>query len=104
METSRFICCDFSMTDSAKSQTAFLSSNFSSFTFGNRQIRFRTSSKLNRYMEVRKWDAGYLVVIADYQTLGLTEEYIDMVSILNELYFDTEKFLESIKEVKIHYE
>lgn len=55
-------------------------------------------------MEVRKWDAGYLVVIADYQTLGLTEEYIDMVSILNELYFDTEKFLEPIKEVKIHYE
>ena len=94
------------MTDSAKFQTAFLSSsgNFSSFTFGNRQIRFRTSSKLSRYVEVRKWDAGYLVVIADYQTLGLTEEYIDMVSILNELYFDTEKFLEPIKEVKIHYE
>ncbi len=94
------------MFHTANSQTAFLSNkgNYSSFAYGNKEIRFRTSSKLNRYTEVRKWDNGYLVVMADYQTLGLTEEYIDMTSILNELYFDTKKFLEPIKEVKIRYE
>ena len=82
------------MCDIAKTQTAFLTNNgnYSSFVFGDKEIRFRTSAKLNRYTEVRKWDAGYLVVMADYQTLGLTEEYIDMVSILNELYFDTKNY------------
>lgn len=87
-------------------QTAFLSSkgNYTSFTVGDKEIRFRTSSRLNKYTEVRTWDAGYLVVVADYQTLGLTEEYIDMVSILNDLYFDAQKFLTPIQEVKIRYE
>ena len=87
-------------------QTAFLSSkgNYTSFIVGDKEIRFRTSSKLNKYTEVRTWDAGYLVVVADYQTLGLTEEYIDMVSILNDLYFDAQKFLAPIQEVKIRYE
>lgn len=94
------------MADTAKTQTAFLSNkgNYTAFAFGDKEIRFRTSSKLNKYTEVRKWDNGYLVVMADYQTLGLTEEYIDMTSILNELYFDAQKFLNPIKEVQIKYD
>ncbi|MBQ7159710.1 MAG: hypothetical protein IJS09_09885 [Treponema sp.] len=94
------------MHNSSEAKTAFLKSsgNYTYFTVGDKEIRFRTSSKLNRYTEVRKWDAGYLVVMADYQTLGITEEYIDMVSILNELYFDAHAFLAPIKEVRIKYE
>lgn len=94
------------MATPTKKLTAFLSNsgNYTHFAAGDTVIRFRTSSKLNKYTEVRKWDAGYLVVMADYETLGLTEEYIDLVSILKDLFFDVEKFINPIKEVKIRYD
>ena len=41
-------------------------------------IRFRTSEALKKYTEVKTWDNGYIVVMADYEKLGLTEEYIDL--------------------------
>ena len=43
------------------------------------------------------------MVMADYEKLGLTEEYIDLNSILEELYFDEKEFLKSIKEVRVEY-
>jgi sulfur relay (sulfurtransferase) DsrC/TusE family protein len=76
---------------------------YSSFNFRDCEIKFRTSEALNKYVEIKQWDNGYLVVIADYKNLGLTEEYIDLSTILRELYFDEEKFLKHIKEVKIEY-
>lgn len=76
---------------------------YSSFSFGDFLIRFRTSDALKKYTQVKKWDNGYLVVTADYRNLGLTEEYIDMNSILKELHLDDKKILASIKEVKIEY-
>lgn len=76
---------------------------YSSFSFGDFLIRFRTSDALKKYTQVKKWDNGYLVVTADYRNLGLTEEYIDMNSILKELHLDDKKILAPIKEVKIEY-
>ena len=32
------------------------------------------------------------------------EEYIDLVPVLNNLYFDTNKVLDSIKKVKVQYD
>ena len=83
---------------------AILSSKgkYSSFSYGDYVIRFRTSEALKRYTEVKAWDKGYLVVTADYTQLGPTEEYIDLSSILNELLLEKD-FLSTIQEVRIEY-
>lgn len=86
---------------------ATLSSNgdFTIFTFGTHTIRFRTSPRLVKYTSVKEWDRGYLVVDALYSNIPhVQEEYIDLVPILNNLYFDAERELAPIKEVSIHYE
>ncbi len=85
-------------------RTAYLSSNGSvtRFAFGGRSIRFRTPGSLERYLRVKTWDKGYLVVDAAYRGLpGATEEYIDLVPILQNLYMDPEEFLSPIEEVDV---
>lgn len=73
------------------------------FIFKNQVIRFMTSSKLERYTEVKEWDKGYLIVMAKYKNLNEIEEYIDLVPILQNLYYDVGEFLAPIKEVRIDY-
>ena len=72
-----------------------------SFRYGGYNIRFRTSLVLKRYIQVKEWDQGYLIVTADYDGIGLTEEYIDLVPILRNLYIDPDKFLNDIDVVTI---
>lgn len=74
---------------------------YSIFSFRDKQIKFRTSTKLKKYLQVKEWDNGYLVVDVDYSTLGRTEEYVDITSILQDLYIDPEAFLKPIKGVRI---
>lgn len=87
------------------SHTATLSSanGLTSFSFGPRCIRFKTPKRLERYTDVREWDDGYLVVGAHYQGLPETEEYIDLVPILENLYISPEEFLAPIQRVEIDY-
>lgn len=49
-------------------KTAILSScgNMTSFTVGDRVIRFRTSDHIVRYEKVTKWDNGYIECLATY--------------------------------------
>ena len=70
------------------------------FQFNNDVIRFMTSARLERYTKIVEWDHGYLVVMAKYKNIGEVEEYIDLIPILDKLYYE---FLEPIKEVKIDY-
>lgn len=77
--------------------------NYTIFEFNGHIIRFMTSSRLERYTRVVTWDNGYLVVMAKYQNLNEIEEYIDLTSILKNLYYDVEEFLKPIKEVRIDY-
>lgn len=76
---------------------------YSVFTFRDKSIKFRTSTKLKKYLRVKEWDNGYLVVDVDYSSLGETEEYVDIKSILNDLYIDEQKFLKPIKGVVIDH-
>ena len=78
--------------------------DMTSFKFGNYHIRSRTPSRLQRYTEVKEWDHAYIVVTADYDGIGLTEEYIDLLPILENLYIDPQTFLKPIKSVKIEYD
>ena len=70
---------------------------FGIFQFNNDIIRFMTSARLERYTKIVEWDHGYLVVMAKYKNIGEVEEYIDLIPILDKLYYDVDKFLEPIK-------
>lgn len=87
------------------SSEAFLSNDgdMTSFRYGNNNIRFRTPKRLKRFTEVKEWDNGYIVVMADYEGIGETEEYIDLLPILKNLYINPTTFLKPIKSVKIDY-
>ena len=71
------------------------------FEFNGQKIRFVTSKKLEKYTKIIEWDNGYLVVMAKYQGIPEVEEYIDLIPILEMLYYDVNSFLSPIKEVKI---
>lgn len=75
--------------------------DMTSFRYADYNIRFRTPSILKRYVEIKSWDEGYIVVTADYDGIGLTEEYIDLVPILKNLYINPKTFLKNIQSVKI---
>ena len=93
------------MNKESLSSVALLSNDgdMTSFRYGNSNIRFRSPKCLKRYTEVKEWDKGYIVVMADYEDLGETEEYIDLLPILKNLYINPETFLKPIKSVKIDY-
>ena len=90
----------------ASSNEAILSSSdgFTAFSFGGYHIRFKAPYSLERYVDVVKWDDGYLVVLAKYNhNAEPEEEYIDLKPILEGLYIDSETFLKPIKKVRIDY-
>lgn len=71
------------------------------FEYKKEKIKFMTSKRLERYTKILEWDHGYLVVMAKYHGLDEVEEYIDLIPILDNLYYDVDEFLTPIKEVKI---
>ena len=88
------------------SHEAILSSGggYTAFSYGGYNIRFRAPYSLERYVDVLKWDNGYLVVLAKYRhNAELEEEYIDLKPILDGLYIDSASFLEPIKSVRVAY-
>ena len=87
-------------------ETAYLSHNgkYTSFMFEDLNIRFMTSSRLNKYIEVKKWNKGYIVVMANYLKVGTVEDYIDLRPILDNLNIDKELFLNPIRKVEIKYD
>lgn len=89
-----------------KGHEAILSNaeGFTAFSFGGYNIRFRAPYSLERYVDVLKWDDGYLVVLAKYSHNSKPEEeYIDLKPILDGLYIDSAAFLKPIKSVRIAY-
>ncbi len=87
-------------------QEAVLSNagGFSAFSFGGYNIRFKAPYSLERYVDVVKWEDGYLVVLAKYShNVEPEEEYIDLKPILESLYIDSDAFLKQIKNVRIAY-
>jgi hypothetical protein len=72
------------------------------FQYENYTIRFKAPYSLEGFTAVKKWDAGYLVVMAKYtHNQESEEEYIDLIPILENLYISPQDFLKPIKEVKI---
>ena len=77
---------------------------YTTFTFGEVTLTFRTCDNLDRYTKMLKWENGYLEVMAKYRNSNEEiVEYIDLEPILNDLYMDKEEFLNPIKGVRIEY-
>lgn len=89
--------------NTAKAKQAILSNQgeMTSFKYAGYNIRFRSPKILKKYTEVKTWDDGYLVVMADYEGIGITEEYIDLIPILQNLYINPKTFLKNIRTIKI---
>ena len=86
--------------------TAVLSSfpDYTTFSFNGTTLTFRTCSGLERYTAVKRWNNGYLEVMAKYfHCPEEIEEYIDLRPMLDNLYMDAQAFLSPIKGVKIQY-
>lgn len=86
---------------------AILSSKnqYTIFQFGQDTFRFKSPYSLEYYSEIREWDHGYIVVMAKYRHDDeLIEEYIDLVPLLEDLYYDANAYLNQIKEVRIQYD
>ena len=76
--------------------------NYTVFQYGNHVIRFVAPYCLEYYTEVKEWDKGYIAAMVKYSHNQMPEEeYIDLVPILQHLYFDVDEFLEPIKGVKV---
>ncbi|MCQ2368172.1 MAG: hypothetical protein MJ109_04065 [Kiritimatiellae bacterium] len=88
-----------------KTNLAILSNkrDMSSFTYEGRTIRFRTSPRLTRYNRVLSWENGFIEVMAQYGDMEV-EEYVDLVSILENLYIDPASYLAPIKKVEVSYD
>ena len=84
---------------------AYLSSQgkYTSFTVGDKVLRFRTSHNLVRYERVKEWDKGYIVVDATYHKAGTVEDYIDLIPILENLRIEPESFFGDVESVEIKY-
>ena len=90
-----------------KSNEAYLSndSQYTIFRYDKYIIRFLAPYSLERYTTVKEWDNGYLVVMAKYtHNNDVEEEYIDLVPILKNLYFDADNFLKPIEKVSVLYD
>lgn len=86
---------------------ALLSSeqDYTIFRYGNYTIRFKAPYSLERYTDVKEWDHGYIVAMAKYKHNEVPEEeYIDLIPVLKDLYFDADAFLDPIREVKVSYD
>ena len=71
------------------------------FTGGGLAIRFRAPYSLRRYIRVKEWDRGYLVVNTIAHSPEPVEKYIDLVLVLEDLYIDPADYLPRIREVVV---
>ena len=74
---------------------------YSKFAFDGTVITFIHSKDLVRYLEVKEWDKGYLVVKCLGKVKGEYEDYIDLSYILQNLYMDPDRSLNDINGVVI---
>lgn len=78
------------------------------FNIGREVIKFVTSENLCRYVKVKEYDRGYIVVDAEYKNprtseRKIVEEYIDMEFIMTDLGVKAD-VLKQIGEVQIRQE
>lgn len=76
---------------------------YSMFSYKGKTITFMHGKDLLRYLRVKEWSEGYLVVDCLGTVKGQYEDYIDMPFILENLYMDPRAYLSGIQGVTIQY-
>lgn len=90
------------MADKNGTATLGCNAGYTVFSGGGATIRFRAPCSLRRYIRVKEWDRGYLVVDAEYaHSPEPVEEYIDLVPILEDLYIVPADYLPRVREVVV---
>ena len=77
------------------------SGRYTTFEWNNKIITFLHGKDLIKYLSVREWDDGYMVVDCLGKIKGEYEDYIDLPYILEKLYMDPQKYLAGVKGVRI---
>ena len=76
---------------------------YSMFSFKGKTITFMHGKDLRKYLRVKEWNDGYLVVDCLGTVKGQYEDYIDMPYILENLYMDPRSYLCGMQGVTIQY-
>ena len=76
-----------------------ISGQYSKFSYKDRTITFLHGKDLMKYLTVKEWDNGYLVVDCQGKIKGIYEDYIDLNYILENLYMDPNIYLKNVKGV-----
>ena len=74
---------------------------YTKFTFKGKTITFMHGKDLVKYLQVKEWKDGYLVVDCFGKVKGQYEDYIDLPYILKNLYMDPEAYLSGLEGVTI---
>ena len=74
---------------------------YTKFAYNDVVITFLHGKDLIKYLAVKEWDKGYLVVECLGKVKGEYEDYIDLAYIMENLYMDPEESLRDVKEVVI---
>lgn len=76
---------------------------YTKFACNDLVITFMHGKDLIKYLSVKEWDKGYLVVECLGKVKGEYEDYIDLAYIMENLYMDPEESLRGVKAVVIDY-
>ena len=77
---------------------------YTHFVYNGKTITFMHGKDLLKYLRVKQWQNGYLVIDCLGRVKGRYEDYIDMPYILERLYMDPETYLHEMQGVKIQDE
>ena len=82
---------------------AYLSNEgkYTFFRVGKYIFKFRTSERLVKYVSVKEWDDGYIVVDCLHDKLGIVEDYIDLIPMMENLFLDAKEILSPVRKVEI---
>ena len=76
---------------------------YTQFAYNDIVIKFMHGKDHIKYLAVKEWDNGYLVVECLGKTKGEYEEYIDLSYIFENLYMAPEEYLRDVKGVVIDH-
>lgn len=76
---------------------------YTKFIYNGKTITFMHGKDLLKYLRVKEWKDGYLVVDCLGKVKGQYEDYIDMPYILEMLYMNPKAYLGGMRGVKIQY-
>ena len=74
---------------------------YTKFIFKGKTITFMHGKDLLKYLRVKEWKDGFLIVDCLGEIKGQYEDYIDMPYILEKLYMDPETYLSGMQGVTI---